>query len=142
MGSEASEQAGDGTYIGFLVLTGLGVLLALTLCRPREVIRSDGSKVVVPEHPSWRTEFIGLWKLLLSDTYVIGLFPMFLASNWFYTYQFNVSSSSIFDSHEFQRLLTFVGFQSCEIQHPHPRAQQPCVLGRTDFWCNGVRILA
>lgn len=91
MGSAASEQAGDGTYIGFLVLTGLGVLLALSLCRPREVVRNDGSKVVVPEHPSWRTEFIGLGKLLLTDTYVIGLFPMFLASNWFYTYQFNVS---------------------------------------------------
>lgn len=90
-GAEASEQAGDGTYIGFLVLTGLGVLLALSLCRPREVVRNDGSKVVVPEHPSWRTEFIGLWQLLLSDSYVIALFPMFLASNWFYTYQFNVS---------------------------------------------------
>ncbi|KAM0719509.1 hypothetical protein Q7P37_003638 [Cladosporium fusiforme] len=88
-GGEASESAGDGTYIGFLVLTGLGVLLALSLCRPKEVIRNDGSKVVVPEHPSWRTEFIGLGKLLISDSYVIGLFPMFLASNWFYTYQFN-----------------------------------------------------
>jgi hypothetical protein len=40
------------------------------------------------KHPTWKTEILGLWETLRSDPYVIFLFPMFFASNWFYTYQF------------------------------------------------------
>ena len=40
------------------------------------------------KHPTWRTEIVGLWETLRSDAYIILLFPMFFASNWFYTYQF------------------------------------------------------
>jgi hypothetical protein len=41
------------------------------------------------KHPTWKTELLGLWETLRSDPYIILLFPMFFASNWFYTYQFN-----------------------------------------------------
>lgn len=41
------------------------------------------------KHPSWKSELYGLYETLLSDPYIILLFPMFFASNWFYTYQFN-----------------------------------------------------
>lgn len=41
------------------------------------------------KHPTWKTEILGLWETLRSDSYIILLFPMFFASNWFYTYQFN-----------------------------------------------------
>jgi hypothetical protein len=41
------------------------------------------------KHPTWKTETLGLLETLWSDPYVILLFPMFFASNWFYTYQFN-----------------------------------------------------
>ena len=41
------------------------------------------------KNPTWASELMGLWKTLQSDPYVIFLFPMFFASNWFYTYQFN-----------------------------------------------------
>lgn len=41
------------------------------------------------KNPTWKTEILGLWETLRSDPYVILLFPMFFASNWFYTYQFN-----------------------------------------------------
>lgn len=41
------------------------------------------------KHPTWKTEILGLWETLRLDTYIVLLFPMFFASNWFYTYQFN-----------------------------------------------------
>lgn len=41
------------------------------------------------KHPTWKTEIFGLWETLRSDPYIVSLFPMFFASNWFYTYQFN-----------------------------------------------------
>lgn len=41
------------------------------------------------KHPTWKTEILGLWETLWSDSYIVLLFPMFFASNWFYTYQFN-----------------------------------------------------
>jgi hypothetical protein len=87
----------DGTYIGFIVLMFLGALFALCLCNAGKVIREDGSKVILMKNPTWASEFLGLWETLLSDTYVILLFPMFFASNWFYTYQFNGMNGAHFD---------------------------------------------
>lgn len=52
------------------------------------VQRADGSHVVLMKHPSWRSELVGLWEVLKSDSYIVLLFPMFFASNWFYTYHF------------------------------------------------------
>jgi hypothetical protein len=40
------------------------------------------------KHPTWKTEILGLWETLWSEPYIMLLFPMFFASNWFYTYQF------------------------------------------------------
>ncbi|KAK0268481.1 hypothetical protein LTR35_015502 [Friedmanniomyces endolithicus] len=79
----------DGTYIGFIVLTFLGACLAWTLCDAKKVVRSDGTRVILMQHPTWKSEFIGLWETLISDPWIICLWPMFFASNWFYTYQFN-----------------------------------------------------
>ena len=55
----------------------------------KDVVRRDGSRIILMRHPTWKTEILGLWETLRSDSYVILLFPMFFASNWFYTYQFN-----------------------------------------------------
>ena len=55
----------------------------------KHVVRRDGSKIILMKHPTWKTEIFGLWETLWSDPYIILLFPMFFASNWFYTYQFN-----------------------------------------------------
>jgi len=41
------------------------------------------------KNPSWKTELLGLWETFFTDPYILLLFPMFFASNWFYTYQFN-----------------------------------------------------
>lgn len=79
----------DGTYIGFMILTFCGAALAWALVDARQVQRSDGSRVVLMKNPSWQSELLGLWETLRTDTWVVFLFPMFFASNWFYTYQFN-----------------------------------------------------
>lgn len=79
----------DGTYVGFIVLTFLGAVLAWTLVNSSDVVRSDGSRVIVMKHPTWKSEFLGLGETLKQDPWVVLLFPMFWSSNWFYTYQFN-----------------------------------------------------
>ena len=78
-----------GTYVGFMVLTFLGACLALTLVNSKSVIRADGSRIILMKNPTWQSEFLGLWQCLLSDPYIVLLFPMFFSANWFYTYQFN-----------------------------------------------------
>lgn len=88
----------DGTYIGFLILTLIGAGLAWTLVDAKHVVRRDGSRVILMQHPTWKTEFIGLWETLLSDPYVVLLFPMFFSSNWFYTYQFNDFNAAKFNT--------------------------------------------
>lgn len=84
-----NETVSDATYIGFLVLTFLGACLSWTLADAKHVVRRDGSRIILMKHPTWKTEIIGLWETLWSDPYIILLFPMFFASNWFYTYQYN-----------------------------------------------------
>ncbi|KAF2025271.1 MFS general substrate transporter [Setomelanomma holmii] len=93
-----AASVNDGTYVGFLVLTLIGACLAWTLVDARDVIRSDGSKVIVMKHPSWKSEIVGLWQTFFTDPYVILLFPMFLASNWFYTYHFTEINAAYFNT--------------------------------------------
>jgi len=95
---KTASNVTDGTYIGFLVLTLLGALLAWTLVDAKEVIRHDGSKVIVMKHPSWKSEIFGLWETFFTDPYIILMFPMFLVSNWFYGYHFNAVNGAYFNT--------------------------------------------
>ncbi|KAI9723096.1 MAG: hypothetical protein M1828_004344 [Chrysothrix sp. TS-e1954] len=88
----------DGTYIGFIVLTFLGACLAWLLTDSGEVIRSDGSHVIVMKHPTWKTELLGLFHTIIRDPWVVLLFPMFWSSNWFYTYQYNDFNNPVFST--------------------------------------------
>ncbi|KAL1953724.1 hypothetical protein VTO42DRAFT_2323 [Malbranchea cinnamomea] len=83
------NEVNDGTYIAFMVLMFLGFVLAFSLSNIKNVRRSDGSHVIAMKNPSWKSELLGLWEVLRSDTYIVLLFPMFWSSNWFTTYQFN-----------------------------------------------------
>ncbi|KAF9492248.1 MFS general substrate transporter [Pleurotus eryngii] len=94
--SEANS-VGNGTYIGFLVLTLIGVTIPLLMANPNKMIRTDGTKVTSPRQPSWKTEIMGLAIALRKDPMVILLFPMFFASNWFYTWQFNEYNGALFN---------------------------------------------
>ncbi|KAL2168394.1 hypothetical protein VTG60DRAFT_7307 [Thermothelomyces hinnuleus] len=88
----------DGTYIGFIVLMVFGAALALALCNADRVRRDDGSKVILMKNPSWKTEIIGLFETITSAPWVILLFPMFFASNIFYTYQQNDFNGAHFNT--------------------------------------------
>lgn len=82
-----NDTVSNSTYVGFLVLTFLGACLSWTLVDAKHVVRRDGSRIILMKHPTWKTEIVGLWETLSSDPYIVFLFPMFFASNWFYTYQ-------------------------------------------------------
>ncbi|KAI9744141.1 MAG: hypothetical protein M1818_002293 [Claussenomyces sp. TS43310] len=88
----------DGTYIAFIVLMFTGTLLGLCMCNAKQVVRKDGSRVVLMKHPSWKSEFIGLYETLRDDPFVILLFPMFWSSNWYTTYQQNNVNGAFFDT--------------------------------------------
>ncbi|KAF2196248.1 MFS general substrate transporter [Delitschia confertaspora ATCC 74209] len=96
--TKASSTVTDGTYIGFLVLTLIGAALSWSLVDAKNVIRHDGSKVIVMKHPSWKSEIFGLFETIKTDPYIIALFPMFFASNWFYNYHFNEVNAAYFNT--------------------------------------------
>jgi magnesium-transporting ATPase (P-type) len=79
------------------VLTLIGVTIPMLMVPPEKMIRTDGTKVMTPRHPSWKVEIYGLWVTLRTDPSIILLFPMFLASNWFYTWQFNEYNDALFN---------------------------------------------
>jgi len=88
----------DGTYIAFIVLMFCGAVLALFLCNAQDIIRPDGTRVVLMKNPSWQSEFVGLWETVKFEPFIILLFPMFWASNWFTTYQTNGINGSHFST--------------------------------------------
>lgn len=81
----------DCTQVGILVLTLLGVTIPLLMADPDKMIRTDGTRVMMPRHPSWKSEFHGLWVAIITDPMILLLFPMFFASNYFYTWRASLS---------------------------------------------------
>ncbi|KAJ7667689.1 MFS general substrate transporter [Mycena polygramma] len=99
-GSNYHTTAGsvnNATYIAFLVLTVIGAIIPLFMVDPSKMIRTDGTRVVVPRNPSWKIELWGLVVALRTDPMILLLFPMFFASNWFYTWQFNEFNGALFN---------------------------------------------
>ncbi|EFR05161.1 DUF895 domain-containing protein [Nannizzia gypsea CBS 118893] len=74
-----------------------GFLLGFALVNARDIKRSDGTRVILMKNPSWKSELIGLVTVLKPDWYIIAFFPMFFASNWFTTYQFNAVNLAKFN---------------------------------------------
>ena len=66
----------------------VGAVLAWFLVDAKHVVRKDGSRVILMKHPTWQSEIVGLYEVMKTDWYIALLFPMFFASNFFYTYQF------------------------------------------------------
>lgn len=100
LGQNMHREAGavtDGTYIAFMILMASGFVLALFLCDPKLIRRADGSAIVLMKNPTWKSEILGLLETLKTDAYIVGLFPLFFASNWFYTYHFQDVNLPYFD---------------------------------------------
>ncbi|KIJ45194.1 hypothetical protein M422DRAFT_46992 [Sphaerobolus stellatus SS14] len=92
-----TDSVNKGTYIVFVALSALGVLLPMLMTDPNKMIRTDGTKVATPRHPNWKTEFYFLWIALRTDPFILLLFPLFFVSNWFYTWQFNDYNAVLFN---------------------------------------------
>jgi MFS family permease len=100
LGQNLHSTAGtvnDGTYIAFMVLMAAGFVFAWGLVDSKYVVRKDGTRVIAMKNPTWISEFKGLWETLFSDWYIVLFFPMFLASNWFYSYHFNAVNGAYFN---------------------------------------------
>lgn len=94
----AAKAASGSTYIAFLVLNLVGLVIALFLSNPQNVILPNGRAAQSPRQPTWLSEFKGLIFALRTEPIVLLLFPFFLSSNWFYAYQFNaINGSGYFD---------------------------------------------
>lgn len=99
LGQNMHSTAGtvtDGTYVGFLILTIIGFILAFFLMPVSKVRRTDGTKVIYQKHPSFISEMKELIVLMYKEPFIVLLFPLFFSSNWFYTYEqsdFNVANS-------------------------------------------------
>ena len=59
----------------------------MLMVKPENMIRTDGTKVTLPRHPTWKAEIKGLFYVLRDDPMIMLLFPMFFASNWFTTWR-------------------------------------------------------
>ncbi|CDK28021.1 unnamed protein product [Kuraishia capsulata CBS 1993] len=93
-----AKVVADGTYAAFIALMAVGALLGMCLLPAGKVIKSDGTRVIIQKNPSWRSEIQGFASVFHTDTYIIALFPLFLASNFFYTYQFNDVNAARFST--------------------------------------------
>ncbi|CEH13188.1 Uncharacterized conserved protein [Ceraceosorus bombacis] len=82
-----ADSLGDAVYAVFLVLTFLGACSTLLLKPPSTVVRADGTNVIVPKGRDWRKEIKGVVMLLFKDPTILLLFPLFLSSNFTYTWQ-------------------------------------------------------
>lgn len=87
--SSHAANLGDASYIAFVVIMLIGCGIPLLLLPSDHVIRSDGTRVVLPPMPTWKSELHGMIRVLTANWWIITLFPFFAASNWFYTYQAN-----------------------------------------------------
>jgi len=92
----SAGTVGNSTYIAFIILTAIGIAIPMCMADPRRVIRSDGSRVIIPLHPTWKTQLYGLYLTLTTDPMILLLFPMFYCSNYFYTWQFNDFNGALF----------------------------------------------
>ncbi|KAG1812149.1 major facilitator superfamily domain-containing protein [Suillus subaureus] len=91
-----TNRVSNATYVGFLILTLIGVFLPLLMANPDKVIRTDGTRANQVRHPSWKSELFRLYVALKTDPWIILLFPMFFASNYCYTWEYNDYNGAIF----------------------------------------------
>lgn len=80
-----------GTYTAFVVIMLCGVVFSIFLAPPSKVVRPDGTRVAMPKATHWTTELKGVL-LIVKEWRILALSPAFLASNWFYAYQFRVNA--------------------------------------------------
>ncbi|KAI9298797.1 MFS general substrate transporter [Neoconidiobolus thromboides FSU 785] len=94
--NSASGKLGNGTYIGLIVVMLVGCAISLGLAPIEKVVRHDGSPVKVTKYENILSEAIEVLKVFLNWKMVV-LVPLFVASNYFYTYQWDIMNYFVFN---------------------------------------------
>lgn len=90
-------QANPASYFTFVAIMAIGAAGALFLLPPDKVEKADGSMVRFEEAPSFKEEVLGALSVVFHPAMLILTIP-FIASNWFYTYQFSGYNLGIFNT--------------------------------------------
>ncbi|CAO3624620.1 unnamed protein product [Cunninghamella echinulata] len=91
MNLNSSAGVSTGTYTAFVIVMLIGVVMTFLLASPSSVKRSDGTMVEVSKASTWQHELkamVHVW----GEWRMVALIPAFLASNWFYAYQFHLNA--------------------------------------------------
>ncbi|KAF9157433.1 hypothetical protein DFQ26_008733 [Actinomortierella ambigua] len=95
-GGRQQSNLADPTYIAFISIMTFGSLIALSLSNPRNVTHDNGEHIRIQPYPSWRAELTSVLKLFF-DWRMLVLTPMFISSNWFYSYQWGTVNGAYFN---------------------------------------------
>ncbi|KAK4048410.1 hypothetical protein OIV83_004756 [Microbotryomycetes sp. JL201] len=88
----SSNTVSNAVYAAFLAISSLGVFVPWLLINPATMVRVDDTRVVIPAHTTWKEQTIGLFRFIKKNAYIVLMFPFFLSSNWFYTWQLRFNS--------------------------------------------------
>lgn len=93
--SEESKGASAATFLVYIVMGGVGTAMVFLLQPLESVIREDGTRCQAPRPSSAGQEIRGMFKMMCFGP-VLALLPLFLYSNWFYSYQLGIFSKGVF----------------------------------------------
>eukprot|EP01055_Gregarina_sp_Pseudo9_P000203 Gregarina_sp_Pseudo_9__202@NODE_1131_length_1853_cov_590_642227_g1058_i0_p1_GENE_NODE_1131_length_1853_cov_590_642227_g1058_i0NODE_1131_length_1853_cov_590_642227_g1058_i0_p1_ORF_typecomplete_len472_score113_99UNC93/PF05978_16/7_3e29UNC93/PF05978_16/5e02UNC93/PF05978_16/2_4e03MFS_1/PF07690_16/1_4e18MFS_1/PF07690_16/1_8e02Sugar_tr/PF00083_24/0_00052DUF3169/PF11368_8/4_8e03DUF3169/PF11368_8/4_3e02DUF3169/PF11368_8/0_0022DUF3169/PF11368_8/3_3e02OATP/PF03137_20/0_81_NODE_1131_length_1853_cov_590_642 len=104
--NNSTESANPASYFTFVGLMGAGAIAGLfLLVSPKRVKKEDGTMVEFEKAGSAWLEIKGAL-LMIVNPYAQLLVLYFLASNWYYVYQFNYVNGTLFN-------VRTRGFNSC-----------------------------
>lgn len=89
-------EANPASYFTFIGVMAFGAIISpFVIVAPRKVEKEDGTMVEFEETTDYLGEVVGAVKAS-TNPYMLLLLALFVASNWFYTYQFNFVNGSLF----------------------------------------------
>lgn len=88
LGNDQQGSISSETYLILIGLQCLGLPLALLISPINKLIRSDGTKPVIPERTTFAEGFRRFWRIMKRPE-IAALIPIFLTSQWAQTYEGN-----------------------------------------------------
>jgi MFS family permease len=78
-------QVGYQTYLAFIAIQCLGLVIGPLLSNPEKVQRDDGTRIEAPKGIHWREELRIMWRLARSKS-ILLLVPLFWYFGWIQAY--------------------------------------------------------
>ncbi|KAJ5502605.1 Major facilitator superfamily domain general substrate transporter [Penicillium fimorum] len=78
-------QVGYQTYLAFIAIQCLGLVIGPLLSNPEKVQRDDGTSIEAPRGIHWRDELRAMWRLARSRS-ILLLVPLFWYFGWIQAY--------------------------------------------------------